>query len=215
MKLQVTKPNNKMKTALIILLSILMASCHYNKLGEQGFTHNATINKGEQGDGFQGVHFWRGDVLKMKITLDSSAWFKTSAKFYGDGVPIFKTGGFGEFNFIGYHRKNGAVVGWNPSTKRNHFWIGSYVHPGSKIPVFKYAIEVSANKQFEVMIRKSSSDKKYYFLFSYDGKTVNIDEKMGAEFICYLTYFYLGGEGESAIYAPQSLKSTIIYEESL
>lgn len=204
----------KSKLALLVILSMLSA-CHLNPVGKQGFEHEATIKKGEQGDGFQGARFWKGDIIKVRVTFDSTAWFPVASKFYGDQTPIFKCGGFGEFLFFSSHRKNGAVVGWNPSTRKGYFWVGTYCHSGSKTPTYHYAMEVKHGEQFEVTIRKSSTDNKFYYLFVYQGKTYSITEEGGKEFICYLTYFFLGGENATAVYAPHPLKAKIIYEEVL
>lgn len=203
-----------MKTLLTILLALSLSACHYNPFGKQYYEHKATIPKGKQGDGFQGFRGWRGDVIKLTITLDSTAWFPVASKFYGDVTPIFKSAGFGEYTGLSGHTKNGATVGWNPATRKGYFWIGTYAHGGSKTTARHYAMEVKAGEPFQVILRKSSADKKYYYLFSYKGQTIAMEEPMsGKEFVCYLTYFFLGGEDQSYVDAPHPLKCKSIYED--
>ena len=207
------------KIALLLVLLITLSSC--KDLFHDYLEHQATIKKGSQGDGsqvgnlLQGRGFWKGDIVKLRITYLESAWFECTSTYYGENTPIFKSGGFGEAGFFGNHSKAGASIGWTPSKKKGYFWVGTYVHNGNNPPVFHYAMEVKAGIQFDVSIRKSSADKKYYYRFRDEtGKDVFIEEEnSGKEFICYKLYFYLGGEGASKVAAPHDLHALIIYME--
>ena len=204
---------------LAILLLIALSSCDH--AFHDYLEHEATIKEGSQGDGSQlgelltGRGFWKGDVIKLRIAYLESAWFPVESKFYGDITPIFKSGGFGEAGFFSNHRKSGASVGWTPSKRKGYFWVGTYTHNGNNPPKFTYAMEVKAGVQFDVSIRKSSEDKKYYYRFrDENGKDIFIEEpNSGKEFVCYKLYFYLGGEGESKVVAPHDLNALIIYME--
>lgn len=208
-----------MKTTLIILLAILMASCQ--KQGDQYLEHNATIKAGKQGDGTQigylltGKGIWKGDIVRLRITFMPSAWFPVASNYYGESTPIFKVGGIGEGGFFFNHRSSGAVVGWNPSKKKGYFWVGTYSHSGKNVPPsFHYAMEVKENQEFDVLIRKSSTDGKYYYTFiDPNGATINKEEPCGKEFICYKLYFFLGGEGDSYVSAPWNLNAKLKFME--
>ncbi len=205
--------------SLALLLTITLSSC--KDLFHDYLEHQATIKKGSQGDGsqignlIQGKGFWKGDVIKLRITYLESAWFPVESKFYGDITPIFKSAGFGEGGFFYNHTDAGAVVGWTPSKRKGYFWVGSYCHNGNNPPKFTYTMEVKAGVPFDVSIRKSSSDKKYYYRFrDSNGKDIFIEEpNSGKEFVCYKLYFFLGGEGASKVVAPHDLHCLITYME--
>lgn len=209
----------RLTLVLTLLLTIGLFSCDH--MFHDYLEHEATIKKGEQGDGsqignvLQGKGFWKGDIIRLRVAYLESAWFPVESKFYGDVTPIFKSGGFGEAGFFGNHRKAGASVGWTPAKEKGYFWVGTYVHNGNNPPVFHYAMKVKAGVQFDVSIRKSSEDKKYYYRFRDEtGKDIFItEENSGKEFICYKLYFYLGGEGVSKVVAPHNLNCLIIYME--
>lgn len=204
-----------MKKLLILVLSIWLVGCTVPMPGvKQILPYDFSISKGKQGDGFQGVHVWRGN-LKMYITIDSSCYVKNyGSKAYVDVKPIWKFGGLGEGNLL-YSpspRYNSIRTGVVPSTKYNHFWVGTFVH--AKQQTFAtYALEVKANTTFAVTFVKDVKAGKYYATFEYQGKTVNITEPLGEDYLTYLCYCYLGGQGESAVYAKNKMTGGILYTE--
>lgn len=210
-----------MKKITFLLLALLFALSSCKDLLHDYLEHEATIKAGSQGDGsqvgnlLQGRGFWKGDIVKLRITYLESAWFPCTSNYYGENTPIFKSGGLGEGGFFYNHRKVGAVVGWTPAKEKGYFWVGTYCHNGNNPPKFTYAMKVKAGESFDVSIRKSSTDKKYYYRFrDSTGKDIFMtEENSGKEFVCYKLYFFLGGEGASKIVAPHDLHCLIIYME--